>query len=267
MDPRTLPVATKEDIALLNFMLTRNWWAAADEAMIPNTVDKKRNRASLIANVYIDAPIEGQRCLDFGCGEGYVVKAMADRKAKVAVGYDIAPNPAWAELSASGPILTETEGVLRKSGPYDIVLLFDVYDHATDPADMFRKVRSVLAPGGQVFFRGHPWSSRHGGHMYRSLNKAFAHLVLSRGLIDALRDEPVPHPVIEPDWEYRRAADEAGFRVASLDVTRRPLEDVFRQKWFIEKVMAKNYDGSPVSTEVVKDLLTIEFVDMVLVHA
>ena len=70
--------------------------------------------------------------------------------------------------------------------------------------DILNKIRSVCAPNAKIFIRCHPWISRHGGHLYHQLNKAFAHLVFSPAELQMLNvDLAESIKVVSPLKEYR----------------------------------------------------------------
>jgi len=62
-----------------------------------------------------------------------------------------------------------------------LILGYDVIDHieGQDLESVFLFIRSVLSSKGRAFIRCHPWTSKHGSHLYNKLNKAYAHLVLT----------------------------------------------------------------------------------------
>lgn len=154
-----------------------------------NSERDKEERAEGICDIILP-PMSGKRFLDFGCGEGHVAKCIA-KEADLSVGYDTEVSPKsqlkWGEKD--GPLLlTDDFKRVVSEGPYDVVLLYDVIDHAKvdSPSEILSKAASVLADGGRIYLRCHPWCGRHGGHAYRKLNKAFVHLVLTEREMEAL---------------------------------------------------------------------------------
>ncbi len=166
---------------LQDLLKSDKWPEAVLEFQIADDTSEedKTDRAEGIIDILIEESLEGKRFLDFGCGEGHSVKYSSEENASVSVGYDIKSTGKlpW-EQDGKFLLTTEFEKVLDK-GPFDIVLIYDVLDHAEDPMDVLLKASSVLSPTGTIYLRCHPFSSRHGGHCYRKLNKAFVHLVFS----------------------------------------------------------------------------------------
>jgi 2-polyprenyl-3-methyl-5-hydroxy-6-metoxy-1,4-benzoquinol methylase len=163
-------------------------------AVHPNLVltDKgdveKQFRALQVANIIAQAGVEfkDKRVLDVGCGEGHIATELAQR-ASFVLGYDIVSGNNWDEREegakaknlkvqfSSDPLFIENQE------PFDVAILFDVLDHAikSEPSDLLAWCANRLADDGMVFVQCHPWSARHGGHLYDQLNKAYIHLVFT----------------------------------------------------------------------------------------
>jgi SAM-dependent methyltransferase len=142
--------------------------------------------------------------------------AAAEEGAAVAVGYD--PTPRWGEIERAGLVLTDSWADVTAQRPYQTVFLYDVLDHADDPVGLLRQTAEVLAPGGTILIRFHPWCGRHGGHLYRAANKAYLHLFLSDAAGRALDDDFPCQKVIQPLKTYRRWVEQAGLRMLKPEV-------------------------------------------------
>lgn len=118
--------------------------------------------------------------LDFGCGEGHVAKEISTHATKV-VGYDIKGNTDWNDKKSDNLSFTTSVDQVKAAAPYDRVILYDVLDHlkGDDPIAVLTNIRDMLKPGGIVFCRCHPWTARHGSHLYEQINKAYLHLALT----------------------------------------------------------------------------------------
>ncbi len=110
-------------------------------------------------------------------------------------------------------------------------------DHSAWPVECLRKAASVLAPNGIILTRNHPWCSRHGGHIYDSTNKAYAHLLLPLNIVTELAGANLPtKKVLHPIAEYRDwIAQSGGLEVKSEDVIRTAVDDFFK----IDKTLMK----------------------------
>lgn len=144
----------------------------------PNLESDKIARATALIEMMIDVPLSGLRFLDFGCGEGHVVKKAMDFGTSFSLGYDIKQQ---GSLDWDSLLTTDLEKV-KQNAPYDIVLIYDVLDHTEEqtPVEILRIVKELLSDTGKIYIRCHPWCSRHGGHLYeQGLNKAYAHLIFT----------------------------------------------------------------------------------------
>lgn len=161
-----------------------------------NSESDKEERAEGITDMILP-PLEGKKFLDFGCGEGHIVN-YASKSAGMSVGYDIVKNSKsrfeW-ELEGENVLLTTDLEKAKSKGPYDVILLYDILDHAQvqTPEEILKIVCSLLSEEGKVYLRTHPWTSRHGGHAYRKLNKAFMHLVFTEEELKSMDIELEPN--------------------------------------------------------------------------
>ena len=168
---------SKKEI-LVELIMSDVWPQAINEDLLCNTHEQKMARANTIVNFFIDQDLHGLKFLDFGCGENHVIEAASMVGADVSVGYDL-------EETSKG-VLTDIEDV-RSHGPYDVILLYDVIDHAVDigEGELLKQANDLLSPKGKIYMRCHPWVSRSATHIYKQLNKAYAHLFIDE---DDLRD-------------------------------------------------------------------------------
>lgn len=91
--------------------------------------------------------IRGKRWLDFGCGLGGMLNELA-AEAAWAVGLEPSKERA-AIVSAKGhQVITRLDEVA--DGSVDIVTMFHVLEHLTDPVGILNSLRRVLSPGGKL---------------------------------------------------------------------------------------------------------------------
>ena len=165
-------------------LITRSEWpeAVPSEHICNETEIDKQERAEGILEIFMPKLLTGMSFLDYGCGEGHVVKKVIENGASIAVGFDlVATGPFTWEQSENGMLTTDFEKI-KNHARYDRVLIYDVLDHCGDSNTIdtiLLNAISVLKPNGKIYVRCHPWTGRHGGHLYKSLNKAFAHFLLS----------------------------------------------------------------------------------------
>jgi 2-polyprenyl-3-methyl-5-hydroxy-6-metoxy-1,4-benzoquinol methylase len=223
---------------LKNLLNTEKWPEAVYSFQIAdeNSEVDKSERAEGIVDVLLP-DMTDVKFLDFGCGEGHIAKYCSG-VSSISVGYDLIKNTnssfVWEELDNKLLLTVDFEKV-KKNGPYDVVLLYDVLDHAKSDKEQFSSMvdllstaKSVLSPEGTIYLRCHPWCSRHGGHLYRKLNKAFIHLIFSQEELNSLGLEvEFTHKVLLPLLTYDRAIKSAGLTKTSESIDRQDLDTFF----------------------------------------
>ena len=98
-------------------------------------------------------PSDARRWLDFGCGNGGLVKYARETTKPgewLAGGFE----EGWAAQygrSQGIPILAR-EDLAARCGSFDIVTAVEVMEHTLDPRETLREVRGLLPPGGVFLF-------------------------------------------------------------------------------------------------------------------
>ena len=219
------------------------WPEAVDPSMICDVASEedKFERANSVLDLYIEENIKNKKFLDFGCGEGHIVIAADENKASYSLGYDIADNFS-ADLKEKHPESFTTDwSVVENNGPYDIILMYDVFDHLEGESEeaVFNKIKEVLSPSGKLYIRMHPWTSRHGGHLYNECNKAFLHIaLLENELTDFLgkKTEVKVNKHFFPLRKYRDTIAKAEFKIVTENVVSQELESIIRDSQILEKI-------------------------------
>jgi len=189
----------------------------------------------------------------------------------VSVGYDIKKQN-WDKLKSERLTLTNSWSLVESLGPFDVILVNDVLDHTKDPKEELSKIQSVKKPQtGKVVLRLHPWSSRHGTHIYKQLNKAYLHLVFTEEeLISMGLEETRTLRILDPINAYKKMIKEAGFSIIKENVTTHPIEMFFthtpevlrriKSKW-------KNSEIPELASGVLfpRDVLEVQFIDFTLI--
>lgn len=157
-------------------------WPEAIPAMLAKkepSEREKQKRANMVLDMMIDREVKGLNFLDFGCGEGYVAEQMAQKGVKKSTGYDIELQKGWKDFQHAK--FTHVYNELDRRS-FDIIMLYDVLDHTEDPEGVMNQVRNLIKPGGAVYVRCHPWTSKHAMHLHTltpELNRAYLHMFLS----------------------------------------------------------------------------------------
>ncbi len=90
------------------------------------------------------------RWLDFGCGNGGLVRHVRSQTGCDIRGYE----QGWIRDKAEKtgiPFLSEAE-LSKAQGSFDVVTAIEVLEHTSDPLKELKRIRSLLRPGGLLFF-------------------------------------------------------------------------------------------------------------------
>jgi SAM-dependent methyltransferase len=167
--------------------------------------DQQRENARASIIPFVERHIEvapGCRVLEIGCGAGGVLKAFAERGARV-TGVDLhAPSIEYAlrrfaaEDAGDGWHFEMRDiydvDAASLEGPFDLIVMKDTIEHIHDQRRLLGRIDEFLAPSGRVFFAFPPWQMPFGGHQqiceHRILMRLpYIHLLPRRGYNALLR--------------------------------------------------------------------------------
>ncbi len=95
------------------------------------------------------APITARTTwLDFGCGNGGLVRFLNDRAVCAASGYETG----WIAEKAREHGIAVLDEARLAGRRFDIVTAIEVLEHVEDPVATLERIRSLLEPGGIFFF-------------------------------------------------------------------------------------------------------------------
>jgi len=160
-----------------------------------------------------EAPLEGKRILDVGCGVGAFVRRLREFSDEV-YGVDV-DQERVREGASQLPNLALSLGEYLPfaDDTFDVILLHEVIEHVTDDLATLREVRRVLRPDGRaVIFcpnRLYPFET-HG--VFLGKRYIFGNVPLVNWLPDAVRDRFVPHARTYTHADLQRVYRQAGLR-------------------------------------------------------
>lgn len=262
------------EITDLRLLAKSDQWpqAVPDDLICGEDEDNKLNRAAGIVHEFIRTDLTDKKFLDFGCGEGHVPFVAANLVGvKLAVGYDSTAQD-WDHF---GPVnnleLTTNFASVKNSGPYDVILVNDVLDHCKNPKTLLEQIRDVKSPTARIYMRCHPWTSRHGSHLYKQLNKAYLHLVFTEDELYSIGlKETQTNKLLDPMTTYRSLIKDVGFTITQEEVITHPVELFFTHKPTVLRRIKEKWSKSEnknlaTGVEFPREIMEIQFVDFVLV--
>lgn len=230
-----------------NLILSDMWPNEVAPSLVVRNDQQIAVRAKSIAHSYGLHNMRGKKFLDFGCGNGAVV-LEACKIGLAAFGYD--PIKQWPDDVVLSQDLTYESGnfalstdldQILSNGPYDIIGLYDVVDHIMtheEAVEALSFVRKCATPNTIIKVRCHPWTSRHGGHLYETINKAYAHILLSDEEYQKHAKVKV-RKITRPIAEYAKIFDKAGLREVHCDKSRIPMEKLFSSEPLVRILSSK----------------------------
>jgi 2-polyprenyl-3-methyl-5-hydroxy-6-metoxy-1,4-benzoquinol methylase len=262
------------EITDLRMLAKSDQWpqAVPDDLICGEDEDNKLSRAAGIVHEFIRTDLTDKKFLDFGCGEGHVPYVAANLVGvKMAVGYDPVVQD-WKHFGdVNGLKLTTDFGSVKNDGPYDVILINDVLDHCTNPKIALEQIRDIKSPTARIYMRCHPWTSRHGTHLYKQLNKAYLHLVFNEDELFGMGlKSTAATKLLDPMQSYHSLIKDAGFTIVNEETITHPVELFFTHKPAVlrrikEKWAKSENKALAMGTEFPRDIMEIQFVDFVLV--
>jgi SAM-dependent methyltransferase len=94
--------------------------------------------------------LDGVRWMDFGCGNGGLIRYVQNRTGAEVQGFEEGSIAADARHLGL-PITSEVDALSALRGQFDIVTAIEVLEHTLDPVLELRRMRELLRPGGLLF--------------------------------------------------------------------------------------------------------------------
>lgn len=254
------PASEREQIAELTelrMLAQSDLWPLA----VPKNLISEENAESQMARATgilheLVGNLSGKKFLDFGCGAGYVTDVAQNIFGATSIGYDIKENISWSHRECR---LTDKISTVKELALYDIILLYDVLDHVDNPVEILKLCKELKATDGRIHVRFHPWASRTGTNLHKSLNKAYLHLVFNDKELASLGVISEKTTKLDSIAVYKEWIKEAGLMINSESSIKQEVELFFTHNPAILRRIKSNFGVFP------RDLLEVQFVDYVLV--
>ena len=138
--------------------------------------------------------VHGLRVVEFGCGGGYQVVAMARAGAAQVMGVEIEPHAlAHSErLAEAEPGEVKARIQIGDAIPdgyqADIITSQNSFEHFVEPEFILSMWRKALVPGGRAFVTfSPPWYSPWGGHMFHFCRLPWVQVLFPENVVMAVR--------------------------------------------------------------------------------
>ncbi len=105
--------------------------------------------------------LDGVRWLDFGCGNGGLVRYVNERTGARASGFE--EGSIANEARELGIPIVSSDALPSREGSFDVVTAIEVIEHTIDPLSELRAIRKLLRSGGLLFLttgNAEPFASR-----------------------------------------------------------------------------------------------------------
>ena len=181
--------------------------------------------------------------LDVGCGTGVFLSWISrERRGIRCEGIELDPERA-AEARARNPeaeiqVGDATEVLSGSPGRYDLITLWDVFEHVTAPVRLLGELAAHLVPGGCIHI-----VTIHEQSLLPAIGRALYRITAGRLSYPMRRTHEAHHLVFFTRRGLELAAREAGLRI--------------RELWF-DRLLRGRMDGPPVVTAVTSALLRME---------
>ena len=270
-EPVSITEKTKETASLRLLCKKGNWPEAIPEELIcADDYDSRTFRAFGIIEQYLQIDLTDKKFLDFGCGDGLVAEVALNFGASLSVGYDIKSDDLWNKINKKDNLIVTTYFDDIVGYKFDYILINDVIDHCDDPYEIFEKATNLLADDGYIFCRCHPWTSRHGTHIYKKLNKAFVHIIFSEDELAKFDIDPLPTKrILDPLGNYQEILKSTNLEIVTEKITTTPVEMLFSLEPAIVRRIKNLWieDGNNPYADGInfpREILEMDFVDYVL---
>lgn len=151
---------------------------------------------------------EGKSVLDFGCGDGRFVLALAKMGAGLVVGYDLQDEFSIAKEEAERQYLENLQFVSNSSTnlpltEFEVVISHDSFEHFENPKEVLQEMVKFTKKGGTILIKfGPPWKNPWGRHMSGTIRKdrPWVHLLVPEKAIMRVHSVYHNEPVLKEKY-------------------------------------------------------------------
>lgn len=174
-------------------------------------------------NDLLSKTLAGKRVLDYGCGEGWQSKALAERFKCEVVGVDIDTRRIQRARELSG-LVYFTSWLPADTPKFDVIVSQNAFEHFQKPDAMLRYWSGMLKPGGMILLTfGPPWLAPFGAHMQFFCRVPWVHLIFPERVVLKVRKLYRGEECIAPRtyadaglnmmtvWRFERLINDDGF--------------------------------------------------------
>lgn len=255
-----------QEITDLRFLARSNLWPdAIDPALISDPTNEKEKllRAEGVIHDFMKIDLTDKTFLEIGCGEGHTT-FLSSSMTKTSVGYD-AKDQNWDHFEKRDNLFFTTNEI---PGTFEVILLNDVLDHTENPLALLELAKKHSC--GEIYVRCHPWTSRHGTHLFRQLNKAYLQLVFTKQeLFNLGLFEEKVSVLLDPIETYKEWFAETGLKIVREEKITQDVELFFTQNPVVlRRIKEKFVDSSnseiAMGKKFPRDIIQVQFADFVL---
>lgn len=161
----------------LQYWMLKRAYPKSPDLLTEENADGKSKLALLGDELARD--LKGKTVIDFGCGMGNEAIEMIRQGAARVIGLDIREDhlAAARKNAAAAGVLDQCVFAMTTDEVVDLMTSINSFEHFSEPEKILALMATMLAPGGQLFFRfGPPWYHPLGGHLFSVF--PWAHVVM-----------------------------------------------------------------------------------------